>query len=336
MRVSDNMEMVIRSLGEDHEALFGESSAPRISASEPVLRPYSMVVRVALEWKERRRAVYVKVPLKLDDVKTAGIIRDEYRLLQWFYERLPLDEGYGVVRPLKLYDRYTALVTEEAKGCALDVVMKRYGRGIFPSAGKLSDHYRRCGRWLRKFQSLPVPPFCTSYEAEEAAEFVKGQVKRCRDGGLLNRSLLGRISSFVDEVRRGTDLSGQVLVPMHSDFIPSNIIVREGGISVLDFGVCWSGPACRDVATFLNALDGAMVNPLFRPALIETLKKEFLRGYGWDEAEHSGALFTIFDLREILGRILQLSKRIDGFRSRLMYRRMQMRTEKRLSAIVGD
>jgi len=331
----NNIESVLKRLKEDHQALFGESAAPGITTFNPILRPYSLVVRARLEWKDRSVGLYVKVPLNSDDGEISGHIREEYMLLSWFNERLPVESGYAVIRPLRFYDEYNALVTEEADGTALDVMMKKYGKGLFRSNNNLSAHYRRCGEWLREFQALPVPPFCRPYLADEAADFVLGQVKRCGDGGLVKRGLLSGISAFVDEVTRRRDVPDYPVVPMHSDFIPSNIIARRDGISVLDFGACWSGPACRDVATFLNTLDGIMVNPFFRPATIERLKSEFLKGYRWNPKEETGELFRIFEVREILGRLLQLSKRIKGTRSKLMYHRMQGRSVRRLCEIIG-
>jgi len=329
-----NLENAIRKLREDHLEIFGESSAPIVTMYPPIQRPYSMLVRVRLEWRHRDVWVYVKAPFRIDDEKKCKALRGEYLQLKWYYQRLPVESGYTVVRPLRLYEEYNALVTEEAVGTVLDLMLRQYGKIFDSSVDKLGRHFRRCGEWLKDFQALSVPPFCRPYRADEAAEFVKGQLRMCAEDGLLEKGLLSAISSFLEEVARHPKLMDYPVVPMHSDFIPSNIIVSDERTSLLDFVDCWSGPACRDVITFLTTLDGVLVNPWFRPEMIDMLKSEFLKGYSCKWNEGNDLVCSLFEIREILGKILQLSKRLDGIRARFVFQRMRRRLSKRLSNIV--
>ncbi|MEW6750423.1 MAG: phosphotransferase [Candidatus Latescibacterota bacterium] len=84
-------------------------------------------------------------------------------------------------------------------------------------------------------------------------------------------------------------LSAVRLALVHGDFSPRNLLVRAGGLKVLDCEVAWFGEPAFDVAFLLNHL---FLKSLHRPdlgwrymALVETFLRAYAAGLGarWDD-----------------------------------------------------
>jgi aminoglycoside phosphotransferase (APT) family kinase protein len=330
------LDEVIGLLVKGRRDILGTDIEPEVSIESIERRPYSMMAKVGLVAGGVRKSLYVKLPHG-DVASSRASVQREFEVLGYFFERFRPSGRFQVVRPVARFDDPPSLVTEAGNGMPFDAIFRRKG-GIMKSArhiAELSLYCSNCGEWLRAMQSVPAPDGAR-YRIDETVEFIDGQIARCVSAGLMGAELSQAMGTCVRETSRLAAVSEVRLSWMHSDFILSNILIDDGRVCVLDLGGMQTGPACRDVSTFLYSLEGFLANPLFRPSTVSVLKEAFLKGYGWDEARENRALFRLFEIRDSLGGLLQLSERLKGSLVRTMlYRRLHSATTAKLNKMLN-
>jgi Ser/Thr protein kinase RdoA (MazF antagonist) len=107
------------------------------------------------------------------------------------------------------------------------------------------------------------------------------------DSNLYRSRQLGLTSSALQKIRDGVEATSATLngtdVPTaaaHGDFLPQNILIREGGAGVVDFGSYWhQAPIYRDLSHLISYLALLANRPAYDRRALESLKSGFLRGY---------------------------------------------------------
>lgn len=343
---SENQQIttVIDRIHEQHETLFNTKVAPEITCNFITKRPYSLIAKLNISSAEWNRNLYAKIPLTEHTIEN---IQKEYYALQFFFEKFQNQKKYGVIKPLTYYKNPPALVTEEATGSTLSAIFSSKVR-IFASKKNSHSLFYLCkeiGKCLSHFQSIwPIPEEIvenTPYHHEDTVSFIHNQLSQCLEKGLLNEERANSIRHFVNKEAISASGSEIKITGMHSDFILSNLLTDGSKVYILDFGGFKLGPSCRDVANFLYSLDILQVNPLVRPCVINNLKKGFMEGYGWSEKVENLPLFYLFQIREILGGLLEFSEdtkrgvtyRLKMFRRRVLTERLLLSTMKGKSII---
>ncbi|MFQ5802591.1 MAG: aminoglycoside phosphotransferase family protein [Candidatus Methylomirabilales bacterium] len=231
-------------------------------------------------------------------------LQREYNALRVLTQMGSRVGGVRVVKPIGcLYD-LNLLVTEEIPGEALHAILKRRGR-LLPGRANLSKLQRYCrlsGQWLSAFQEVSRSIETTPYDVRAALDEMRRVVDEESNDLLLTRSMANRVLDWLEKCAR--ELPDECEVSgMHSDFVPSNLIVADDKVVVLDFECFRSGPVYRDAITFLHALDNYLVNPLFSRETIRLLQEEFLSGYKARIKNEDVSLVRMLEVRETLGQI---------------------------------
>jgi hypothetical protein len=331
----DIISLIVKQILEEHNSLFGTKTTPLLNSQILNHRPYSIIARLSFSWNKSEKSVYVKIPLNGDILN----IQKEFRVLSYYKELFKNYCNFSVVKPLAFYNEPPALITEECSGEAFDIIVRHNGR-LFPSDKTmryLSLLCKNCGEWLRIFQSFSPIKEDQSFKFEDTVGFIHNQLNRCSENILLEQDIINKIHKYIDDKASTISIPNIIITGMHSDFILSNILIDGEKVRVLDFGGYREGPACRDVATFLYSLEILLVNPMFRFSTIDLLKKEFLLGYGWGNNQKDLQLFKLFYIRELLGGLIELSKRMQrGYLRLWILKRIQKRSKKLLLDIIDN
>lgn len=273
-------------------------------------RPYSVIYQLKLSSGNIEKMIYLKVPR---DQAESHKIKKEFDTLAYFYRRYKDHPRLHVVNPLTYYEDPPCLVTDMVEGEVLHNVIRKSAR-MFPTKDLYLLLIRYCemsGKWLRLFQQMDIPNGIAEFHLHDETNFILGQIDRCIANNLISTSTGRAVRDYVESVNNTLHGKHITVSNVHSDFIPVNIIIHQDSITVIDFSDFKSGAPYRDAASFLFALDCYRQNPLFVTLKIQSLKKAFLDGLGWNNVEDQAQIFNLFNVREILGHLLQISSRYD-------------------------
>jgi hypothetical protein len=247
--VSSRAAGVLRQLETDSVRHFGYPVT--IEPLYEAMGTYSRVLRVRLHLTSGPVDAYVKLYEPCQ-----GSLEERARFRRYVvneFERTRLARRCAtasatVPAPLVCLPDELLVMTQEAVGIPLQQRLKQVA--ILRTAANieaLTTDLRRVGEWLRAFQA-GVPPF--GREMRDLREYLDVRLRR----------LVALASpAFTEETRRAFleafDDSASCLsaedrrrVPIHADLCPSNILVRDDAITVLDFASSTDGARCWDLA----------------------------------------------------------------------------------------
>src|SRR5262245_4051016 len=247
---------VLHKLVADGRRYFG---ADRI-AVEPVRqleRPFSTLleIRVAPDGApaDAVTGAFVKIlkpradtPAQIASMRQ-NVVRD-FEVTSLVQRGLAVYPGLTAARPIACFPEELAIVTERAQGVTLS---ERLGQGAvgWPrdrTKRSLADILRQVGAWLRAAQAAIPQDGAIGVESIKAYLDKRlddleanGRVRLTRPG----RASIERYRDAVVERIAPADLRS---VWIHADFCAENIIVRDGGLTVLDFTMAKSGTIYTD------------------------------------------------------------------------------------------
>jgi len=237
--------------------------------SEPVIEevftrhmPTSRITKVCIRIGGEKRNYILKYYTSPDVETSIAKMLREYGILEVLSVETKDFAKCKVVRPVACFEDLQTIITEEFNGETLSRILKRGTTMLSKSSVPRMEGYSQlCGKWLSNFQSvsqhLPGRPY---YQVETISN-IHSQLQIAMERRLMKEDIVLAVRKHIDKLAAltGDDIP---ITGMHSDFIPSNVIVGNGEIAVLDFAEFRKGPTYRDAITFLHALDNYLWNPI--------------------------------------------------------------------------
>ncbi|GEM_PF-2846781 len=204
------------------------------------------------------------------------------------------------------------IVTEEVPGRPLhDYIVKRF-RGV-PHRRMLQALYL-AGRWIRKFQTLPVPDNAdrpSPLDPLDPVEYCDIRLRRIQEEfayrwmtpsrRTLIRSAVAALWAWVPEEDRR-------VVWCHADYAPTNILWDGRRLAAIDYSMAHADYWTVDPAHFLHRLEMFAVYFPWRRWPITVWKRAFLRGFGEPELE-SRPVYQVMAMRHLICRLATYVRR---------------------------
>lgn len=227
---------------------FGEVAA--LQPLREVVGPASRVVRARLQLQGRDVIVYVKLYER--NASPEDRSRFEKYVTNEFHRttlaRRFSTAGADVPEPIVCIPEQLALVMQEAAGTTLARLLRQLCILRTPSTGRaVLRALHRVGRWLRQFQE-GVPT--RGLNAADLRTYLDVRLKRLLDQQRRAFTQADRQAVLDFHDRHAALLAADDLriVPIHADLCPTNILVRPGGITVIDLASSCDGSRYCDVA----------------------------------------------------------------------------------------
>jgi serine/threonine protein kinase len=314
----------------------------RVVAEQP--RRHSRVLRLAAA-RDGGRLFVKQVKLEGrgpgEGERLALRVRREYEILRRVHDGMPRDPRLGCVRPVACFPEHLALVMEEAPGHTLNAEFRRHGRPWNPSARRatLAEHARRVGLWVQRFQELTASPEDPAPRLAELRSEIHDFLRtlEARDRIVFPAELARGIREFVDgslAAARGASIR---VAGATGEISPENMLIHDGRVTFVDFGMYSLRPVHSDPAMFYQHLHTMRLKPLYHPALVRALKDAFLAGYGRPDLARD-RLFQCYRIKYRLSRMEAESGRKWGAfdPARKLFYRGSWRLERReLSRLVS-
>ena len=207
-----------------------------------------------------------------------------FQLLKFIYEN-GFDSGkFLIAKPLGYFEDFNVMFYENIQGKPLMVELTT-------SLDELVSKIKPCAQMLKKIHGLPKPEI-SLWEANKFFEF-----KDLERGAL--RNYYPQIATKLDDVLVSIKKkinSNKTSVFCHGDFQPSNLIINQDKIYVLDFDLVSLFDKEYDIANFISQLR-VMTKRFGNFENFEILEKEFLSGYGPYDLEKYNYYEALVNLR---------------------------------------
>lgn len=280
-RVSPAFLPILQQLETNSVLYFGKP----LSRVEPTLElhgRYSRVLRLRIEAGDRTLSIFVKRYEPRTGTAEEALRFRRYVVTEYSRTLLAAQcstPSTGVARAIACLPDHFALVTEEAQGVGLDRLFKRCAIVRTPSAREnVCRALRQAARWLRAFQAgVPV---------------VKTRMRDYRNYlDIRLRELVGLRRPGFGEAERAAALSffdihhprltpaDRALVPIHGDLCPTNILVRDQGVTVLDLGMSGDGTRYQDLAHLCFHVELSGYRLSLGSNVVERLKRALLEEF---------------------------------------------------------
>jgi tRNA A-37 threonylcarbamoyl transferase component Bud32 len=244
---------------------------------------FGTVARVAVEGTPRPTVIFVKVFASVDN--TLAERARQLRYLRAEFDRTTIaarafaaTPALGVARPIACFPDLLAIVTEEARGVGLHVLLRRLALGRTRAAlDAATTAMRRAGEWVRRFQeAVPVadPTFKKDYRA-----YLDDRLRTLAATPLFMDTERQRLLAFFDEMSSRIPAADWSPVAVHADFCPPNILVRDDGLTVLDLAMSTDRTKYLDVAHLYMHLALSKRRLLLPQRVIDTLQHALLDGF---------------------------------------------------------
>jgi len=205
-------------------------------------------------------------------------VEKDFGVTQRVFQRMAGGSRYGAVRPVACYPAYLAIVTEEVPGETLLNVVERRIRWSARAdrAGDLQDTFAAAGMWIREFQE----PAEGSFSLAWIRDYIDSRLQRiAKASGARGERLREQVLRHIDRLGSRMPDAPAAAVTVHADLSPSNIMVCDQRVVVLDFAMARAGHPLQDVARLFTQLELLALKPQFRRAAVRPLQLALLRGF---------------------------------------------------------
>jgi tRNA A-37 threonylcarbamoyl transferase component Bud32 len=258
----------------------------------------------------------------------ARVLKD-FAVTSQIHEALREYSDLSAVRPVACFPDDLVLVTEEAPGEPLHVVLDRYA--TWQPDSRTLEHLthvaRRIGVWLKTFQE--IERVNRRITLDDMREYLDVRLRRLAQNpkGRFSEEQRMAVLSYFDSKGRDVRAADLDEVSVHGDIAPSNILVNGEKIVVLDFAMACTGGMYFDVARLFTQLEFLKAKPKFRPQVVAKLQSAMLNGFNPSLCpDHP--LFQLFELQHVICHIANLSLNPAPPVARL-YNRYQLRRHHR-------
>jgi hypothetical protein len=295
----------------------------RLEVLEYRTHPYSYIARVRIHGDTTAITAFVKLlRLKNDSASHLDAMRrrvhNEFEAASTVHRGFAGGPGGAAVQPLACFPEYLALVTAEAAGDPLNEVLERHAGWnlTIDRLDALRAVHSKVGGWLRKFQALR--PGGGTLPRERLLEYVDIRLKRLVRQPKAKFSEADRtlVLRYVDAKSRQVCDADLRETWTHADFGPSNVLVHNGEVTVIDFAMAGGGTMLNDVARMYTQLEWFAAKPKFRAATIRALQQALLSGFDPHLTEET-PLFELMVLQHRINHFLGLVERPEGMLSKI-------------------
>jgi hypothetical protein len=313
---------------------FFQARDVRFTVVRAVESEASRVMKVAVSGATGIEAIYVKVfkpketgPSSRDTTRER-VIRD-FEVTSRLHDAMTTVPGCAVARPLACFPEYLATVTAGVGGETLSALLERRA-AWWPaprSLQKLGDVLSAVGGWLRAFQTIDPPG--GRFSLDEMRAYIDVRLRRlmATRPPVLAAHGRDRVLRYFDETATDVAAADLRMVLTHADLAPSNVLVSQQGVTVIDFATVAPGSVFMDVARLYTQLEFLTAKPKFRPATVQRLQYRLLEGF--DHTLRSDRpLFRLFSLQHLLCHMSSIARNPAPPLSRL-YNRHQLRLRQR-------
>lgn len=278
-------DAVLRQLEARARELFGVPSVT-LTVVERIARPFSDLLKVALDGPGVKTCLYVKVfRLKGEGTEHRRFmearIRKDFREMEQCFAQLTIAKGLGCVRPIACFPEHLAVVTEAGPGEPFDIVLARACRPFASEAlrRQMQGVCAGIGGWLRAFQEMT--PESSRSDADAVREYVDVRLQR------LVRNPRARFGHFdrdrtlrtIDALAAASDIADFDEVKIHADFGPGNILAHGTHVTVLDFAMSGRGLKYYDLAHLYMHTGLFALKPQCMRGSVEQVQRQLLTGF---------------------------------------------------------
>lgn len=274
----------LKRLAADGRSCFG-TAVERLVPDRVIKRAFSEVVRARVMTSRGDFTVYCKTfrspvgdPTSRDRLQFR--VEREFRETARAYHAFTGKPGFAPLEPVALYPDLLTIITKEAKGQPLSVLLSRTSRRW--SRGDLTEAVgaaRLAGEWLRSYQAIASEP--QHLAIDDLRDYVDARLQRLereRAGGFTAAGRQRMLGEF-DACAARLDPRDLDAIPVHADFCPDNILVHDGVICVIDFAMAKRGLRHLDLSHLLIHLDFRR-GLSWDPGAIAAIRASLLAGYG--------------------------------------------------------
>ena len=210
--------------------------------------------------------------------------KTNFELLKFIYENGFNSGKFLIAKPLGYFEDYNVMFYENIQG-------KPLISELATSLNELISKVKLCAQMLKKIHSLPEPEI-SLWDADNFFEF-----KDLERGALQNYypQITTKLDDILVNIKAKID-GKKTNVFCHGDFQPSNLIINQDEIYVLDFDLVSLLDKEYDIANFIGQLR-VMTKRFGNFENFEILKKEFLSDYGSYDQEKYNYYETLVNLR---------------------------------------
>jgi hypothetical protein len=300
---------VLEHLQSNSVQLFGSP----LSSVEPTLELtglYSRVLRVRIDAGGRVTSIFIKryEPRSGTSEETARF----RRYVDREYSRLLLaagcaTESASVARPIAFLPEHFALITEQAHGVPLQGLFKRLAILRTPAArDKVQQALAHVASWLRNFQAAVPPNKARTRDQRKYLDIRLLELVDLHRPGFGEAERAAVLECFDAHLAR---LAPADLAPVasHGDLCPSNILVHDNGVTVLDLAMSTDGTRYQDLSHLSFHVELAGRRFLFGSTLVDRLRSGLLHAFESGLDAHT-PLFRISHMHHAVCHLAELAR----------------------------
>ena len=284
--LSDGMGGLFTLIRRDAIRLFG-SEAVSIEVLSLDVRESSEVARARVTTPAGVRHVFAKIvkprPGETGSTDARLRLRRDVQVARHVFEAMNPTADLRAVQTLGCYEDVLGVVTNEAPGLPLDVVVGQAARWPATSANlaELEGTFERVGRWIAAFQRVAPGATPSALDLDATREYIDIRLKRLVGiaGARFGEGDRSAVLAYFDARAAEIPLVDRTEVPVHGDITPSNIIVASHAVTILDFAMTARGSRYLDLARLYSQLEFYTAKPQYRPNVIARLQRALLSGY---------------------------------------------------------
>ena len=286
------------------------SSRITLERNRLFVRPFSQVLEVTISGEARALTAFVKIlkprfdgPQELE--ATRRNVRREFETTARLHCGFAAHAGLSTARPIACYPELLALVTERVEGNTLDrLLVRARGAPAARTIEELAHVVRQVGAWIRTFQRLDPPDGLVSLDRMRT--YLDDRLRPLADGDVISGDMRVALLRYFDRRARDVLPSDLAAVPVHADFTPENVVIRNDGVvSVLDFTMAKRGARYLDLTHMFMQIDLLKARPWFRPAVIDRQTRALLDGFD-SELRTDRPLFELLLLQHVVCQLRQM------------------------------
>jgi hypothetical protein len=284
--VSPAMNSLLAMLHGEGARLFGAEDV-RLEPLSFQRRESSEVSRVRVTTPFGVRYVFAKIcgprPGETDMAATQRRFRRDCEISRRMFDAMRSTEDLASVEPIATYDDLLGMVTTEAPGVLLNVLIAR--SAAWPVAAgavaKVELALRRVARWTARFQHVATTssPLKIDLDATRLYLDIRLQKLVALPRASFDAADRRDVLEYFDRLAETVDPADADEVAVHGDIVPSNVIAAEDRVTVLDFGMTATGSRYLDVARLYTQLEFYRAKPRYRPKVMSGLQSATLEAF---------------------------------------------------------
>jgi Phosphotransferase enzyme family len=279
----DPFEPVLERLQRDSTAI--PDPCARLQPWRQFSGPYSRVLQLRVAAPSPHQDLFVKLFVPVKDTPDEIARQKRYfdsertRAIQ-ANAALANRPGLRAPRIVAAFDDLLAIVSERETGVRLDRLFKRLVLRRSAAALRHTEAaLTRVGQWVRGFQD-GVPVRNPAYQRDDR-EYLDVRLRNLTEtpGGAFTGAHRQMLLETYDAWAARVTPEDLRLVPIHADLCPSNVLVRDDGITVLDFAMSCDGNQLMDLAQLDLHLRSMCSRWRVADAVTQRLERALLSGF---------------------------------------------------------